>query len=569
MATLTAASSRRPALPPLREHTAARWSPWLLPIAVVGVGLPLLVAAVTGNLAIPHNDAWSYSRITRDLWLTGHFTLLGWNRTSLIGQSVMIGPLGHWLVAQQTAVAVLGLVLLYCVYELIGGSLDTGKALLGTALVAIWPGWANLTTSFMTDVPALAGMFGALAVGRAALARDSPRLFWLSLVIGFWAVAVREQALAAPAVVVGYGLLTSGVRERLRTTTLLAGAGVFLAAVIALIAWRNSVPDGDHPHLTMSLHQMARLLWHYGPSSYFTLGAALSPAALLTVRPQRWRAGSWLAAGLTVALAAVVYHEHVGFTVGNYFIQTGSYHGVLPGEQTIIPNAAWHLIELLATIGAAAMSGTLVQRWRSVDPVLGLFTALTAIATLLVGIAGQLVYDRYWLAVAPGMLAILLSRAGDAGQRRSTRWIRISSGVAAALATMIIAAVSAALATNSFAFDAARWHAGARVAAAGVPAARVDAGLEWLGWHSAHGKISNRDPNWNLYGSAGWFSTTEKPCVVLRPQPLLPPARLGRGWTLVHTFTYRKYLVFGSAQINAYATHQPGCPAIAGTTRIS
>ncbi|HEX3801486.1 MAG TPA: glycosyltransferase family 39 protein [Solirubrobacteraceae bacterium] len=569
MATLTEARLRRWTLPPLPERMAARWSSWLLAIAGLGFGLPLLIGAVTGNLAIPHNDAWSYSRITRELWLTGHWTLLGWNRTTLIGQSVMIGPLGRWVAAQQTAVAVLGLMVLYCVYELMSGSLDTRKALLGTALVAIWPGWANLTTSFMTDVPALAGMFGALAVGRAALQRDSRRLFALSLMIGLWGVSVREQALAAPAAVVVYGLLTPSARERLRTKTLLVGAGIFLAAVIALIAWRGSVPDGDHPHVALSLHHMAKLLWHYGPSSYFTLGAALSPAALLTVRPQRWRAGSWLAAGLTVVLAAVVYHEHAGFTVGNYFIQTGSYHGVLPGEQTIVPNAVWHLIELLATVGAAAMSGSLVQRWRNVDPVLGLFTVLTAVATLLVGIAGQLIYDRYWLAVAPGVLAILLSRAGDAGQRRSTRWGRISAGIAAALATLIIAAVSAALAANSFAFDAARWHAGTRIAAAGVPAARIDAGLEWLGWYSAHGKVSNRDPNWDLYGSAGWFSTTKKPCVVLRPQPLLPPAKLGHGWTLVHTFSYRKYLVFGSAQLSAYATHQPGCPAIASEARIS
>ena len=68
-----------------------------------GVGLPLLVAAITGNLAISHNDSWAYSRIAQTLWDTGHLRLLNWNDMTLIGQVVMIGPLGSSIIAQQAA----------------------------------------------------------------------------------------------------------------------------------------------------------------------------------------------------------------------------------------------------------------------------------------------------------------------------------------------------------------------------------------------------------------------------------------------------------------------------------
>jgi hypothetical protein len=38
-----------------------------------GVLLPFLIALSSGNLAIPHNDAWSHSRIAKTFADTGEF----------------------------------------------------------------------------------------------------------------------------------------------------------------------------------------------------------------------------------------------------------------------------------------------------------------------------------------------------------------------------------------------------------------------------------------------------------------------------------------------------------------
>src|SRR5579884_3238448 len=77
---------------------------------VLGVLLPVVVAAATGNLSIPHNDAWSYSRIAQTFGRTGHIRLLDWNRSALVGQFVVLGPLASSIVvtAVETAHTISG-----------------------------------------------------------------------------------------------------------------------------------------------------------------------------------------------------------------------------------------------------------------------------------------------------------------------------------------------------------------------------------------------------------------------------------------------------------------------------
>ena len=69
--------------------------------------MPLALAFLTGSIAIPHNDAWSHSRIAEGFARDGEIRMLGWNRTALVGQVVPLGPLAASIVAQQVFVAVL------------------------------------------------------------------------------------------------------------------------------------------------------------------------------------------------------------------------------------------------------------------------------------------------------------------------------------------------------------------------------------------------------------------------------------------------------------------------------
>lgn len=88
----------------------------LLLIAAICVGVPVGLAAATGSLSIPHNDGWSHSKIAQVFATTYHFELLGWNRTALVGQVVVLGPLGRSIIAQQLFVACLAVLALVATY---------------------------------------------------------------------------------------------------------------------------------------------------------------------------------------------------------------------------------------------------------------------------------------------------------------------------------------------------------------------------------------------------------------------------------------------------------------------
>ena len=49
----------------------------------------------------------------------------------------------------------------------------------------------------------------------------------------------------------------------------------------------------------------------------------------------------------------------------------------------------------------------------------------------------------------------------------------------------MVAAVATVITLNADAYDAARWSAGDKAVAAGVPATMVDAGFEWVGSHQS------------------------------------------------------------------------------------
>lgn len=541
---------------PRRGHvrpSARRPRAWLVVICLVGVGLPVAVAAVTGNLAIPHNDAWSYSRIAQTFARTGHITLLGWNRTSLIGQVVLLGPLGSSLTAQQVAVAVLATVLIYCVYDLVGVSATAGGALIAAGLVTTWPGFASLATSFMTDIPYLAAAFAALVLGRRALIADSRTLFLSALFVGLWASTIREQAIAAPIAVLAWAAITSRTRRNLSMRIVvfacLAGAALF----VGFLLWRQALPHGDHPHVTLTAGYFLGSLRRQIPGEYLTLALPLTPAIALVARPRQWKRAEWCAAGVGCALVVMGWRS--GFFFGNYLSQTGEYSGVLLGSHVVIGSGLWHVVMAIGAFGGVLLPPTLLRTWRAVDPILGIFTVLTALAVAGTGAIGQGIFDRYLLALVPGVLAAVLARdtnGHSAGQDPS----RALSRIAAVASVVGVLVLSMLLAANAYAFDIARWHAAEQIARKGIPAFRIDAGLEWLGWHSPHGVI-NRYPARRDDGFEPMFSHSLS-CIVLSSAPL---GRIGarRKWSAEREYRYQTFLLAGSAVLYVYATHARGC----------
>jgi 4-amino-4-deoxy-L-arabinose transferase-like glycosyltransferase len=564
------AAAAKISFPALPETIAAPWSWWLAPALALGVLIPLAVAAITGNLAIPHNDSWAASKIAETFANTGTIKLVNWNEMSLIGQVVMLGPLGSSIVNQQIAVAVLALVLLFCAYDLVRPSLPTKYAGFATLLFAIWPGFALLATSFMTDVPQMAATFGSLCVGRYALKRDSPRLFYLSLLIAFWGTTIREEAILAPVAVIIYGFFTDTTRTRLKRRQLLTAAGGFVLLLLIFLGWRSGLPQANNPPVLLgAVYKVLIRVKDITPKLYYTLALGISPAVFLTARPMRWSKTSWWVAALVLLEAYNFGLTTTGnaFFTGNYLTSNGAYAAVLSGIRSVFGPAPMIALVDIAAISGALLAGTLAERWRwrRVDPVLGIFTGLTVVAFLLFAWNGLGLFDRYVVVLVPFALSLVLAQRPAQGpdaaiahepERRRIDRGRVVGRVLAGGSLAYLVVIGALLAANSFSFDIARWHAAQKlVRSTDVPASQIDAGLEWLGMHRRQPVIYSPTADKLNLGQEGLWQKRPT-CINLATSP--PPA--GTNWVQISMFRYRTFLVSGSSYLYAYYTDQPGKP---------
>src|SRR6266542_2993229 len=298
-----------------------RWDTLVLVgLFVLGVGLPILIGAMSGSLDIARNDDWSYRRIALHLFQTGRVELDGSAGPTLLGQVFFAQPF-LWFSGGQpwglTAVGVLfDAVALAAGYLVMRRFLSRSLAALAIILVPLFPGYLPYAVSFMTDVPAMAAELVCLGLGAAALARrpiDS-KLLLASLACGFFAFTIREFALAAPASVV----LLAVISERRRASHWLYGTSL-AASCLVFYLWRWHLPGllgiGPHPVTAESIHRV----W-LGVSS---LAFVLLPAAVVSWRAwwRRWRV---VDVAFGIAVGVVLVGDRIAA-----FLATGSMPQVL------------------------------------------------------------------------------------------------------------------------------------------------------------------------------------------------------------------------------------------------
>jgi hypothetical protein len=507
----------------------------LTALVALTVGVPFCLAVATGSLSIPHNDGWSYSKIAQVFAKTSQIHLLSWNRAALIGQLVMLGPLGRWIWVQQAAVSVLAVIALLLIYMILARRLTPTRAVLGTALVAVFPGFGLLATSFMENIPALAAAVGCLAVADIALERRSSSLLAVALVIGFFGATIREDDLVVPAALVLAALFAWG---RQKARVILSMAVVFVAAVIVFEMWRTGLPYGDHLSPELTLHAGAIDL----ARAYLTLALLLSPVVLVSGvlrRPSRLGAALSVPAAL-LGITSVVF-LHPSIFLGNYLSSNGAYVTAFIGSPVIIPAVVMDILVALALISGVALPAIVVTRWRDLDPMLRGVTILTILGTVGEGFLGQLIVDRdLILLLVPGALLCLHGPAHNSKLRLS----------AAPLA--VLAVVSLLICANALARDAAVWGAANKLVSRGVPATTIDAGFDWVGYHATTPVILYESP---IYlGFWDFMFPESHECYAVTTQPLL-------GETLIQRIGYQTYAFpgLGSSEIDVYrlATCRP------------
>jgi hypothetical protein len=241
------------------------------------------------------------------------------------------------------------------------------------------------------------------------------------------------------------------------------------------------------------------------------------------------------------------------WVLGGYFDPRGVNGRIdnLGLRPTLLPGPVWGLISL-ASVGAMVLLCGLIAEWLAtprrhdlLGTMLVAHVAVTGCALAAAAAANGQLFDRYlWALVLSA--AILIVRRGS-----------VQSPVPARFFLAALGALSLALTLNSNAFDAARWQAASRLVAAGVPAASIDAGLEWVGAHAV-APVDLRDP----YTGGGASSFWEKwfphgpICYVVASSTLHD-----NGFTLVGTHSYGLLGVGPTRRLYVYRSGDTRCSA--------
>ncbi len=475
----------------------------LVAIVVVGLAIPIAIAAHYHALGVPRSDDWSYL-VTEFRWVrTGRLSFNHWVSMSLVGQLVLGAPIATLLPrdigALQVLTATLGTVGLVAVW--IGArvaGIPRGRATLLALTIAVSPLWGPLAVSFMTDVPAFAASAVAVALALVGLTRAPVRLGWIwgAVAVAVLACTIRQYSVVTLLAVLVAAWCAVGPDRRARRA-IVEAAVLALAVVIVFLLWWRTVPDGRSLSPDLPDVHAVGVLVSKG-AGFIRLGGLLLLPILVAARPVARVRAAWRdepavtvlvggASAIWVMVTAV--RAASSLFVGNYVVHDGALSDiVIRGPRPdVLPGPVWAGIVagasiagvLLVVIGAHACARAIRaigRRPRSTpDPV----TVLLAVSVLgylggylLAMLTGIQVYDRYLLPVLPAAGMLLLRASAPEPAARP-----VGFGAIAALSALTV--LGLAFATDSASFDGARWRAAEAAVERGWAVQRIAGGFEW------------------------------------------------------------------------------------------
>jgi 4-amino-4-deoxy-L-arabinose transferase-like glycosyltransferase len=568
----------------------------VIAIATLAVGIPLAVSWRTGSLSIPRNDDWAYRRAALYFYETGHVRLLGWSVLTLVGQIFWLWPflklLGAHPWVPALSVAVLAVFGIAAWYSLCRRVLSRGLAVLAVATCAAVPGFALNTSTFMTDIPAWALDGVCLAIGAIAIERAGWRrwsLLFLSLATGCYAFSIRDFSVAAPVAVI----VVAWVSERRDHFAYALAAGLTIGACVLIFNWTNHLPGQVHGSpiaLTeTSIFNTVQL--------YFTLAFGLAPLVAWSA----WRFRSSLAALVPLESVAVGIGVAIGVALATVplfasrlaIIQGGSSPDWFIGNMldeygaiglsasagtrpVLFPAWVWGPMNFVAVItGVAILAITAVAlvrlpaklksaiRTRVVpgQALLVGFTLLMGAIMLVYSLmATESVFDRYaWPLLCP-VGTLLLVPVGSKALKdvKVPTSLRVYRLIGGALGCLLVGAALVTL-LNSDTFDAALWRGGNYAVAAGYKATEVDAGFDWVAYHSRDGAdldSPSTPPPWGAWYDVVFPGFSDSDCSIASASPLAIP-----NLVLYKTVSYNEFWLAGPRGLYLYGAVSSRCPA--------
>lgn len=508
------------------------------------VALVALAAVITwreGALGVARNDDWSYHRALEHWVGTGQLALVDFNEQTLVGQLALarlVAPVSTSIAARQLLTVVIAVIAVIALYLLVRDLLPRRSAAVAGVCLVGGPIFGSISTSFMSDVYALAASFLCLLCGSRALRAASPRAAngWLvgSMALGAAAFSVRQVALAAPvAVLIAWAMLRRPTRHERSAAAepgrspwppfVVAGLGLLLA-VAAVQLFREGLPNQGLRALRPDLDPVAAA--RTAVESVFTLGFLVVPAALVT-GPIRLARHAWEASRFRTVGVGLVVFGAAGLLLAtgtrdrvvlseSYFTPAGALGEVATiagGVEDVLPGPIWLATQAVAIAGALlltlVLATSIARSWHhrgsggrpsSTGLLLATYAVLVAGSVLAGSLVGRTPFDRYLLPLVP-LGAVALLRSPAASETVGSRsWPARASWVG--VATWVL--LGLCFTGWSASYDAARWEAATRLARElGLQPTEVDGGMEWIGYHARtpyRPDLSQRNSTW--YASA-------------------------------------------------------------------
>jgi hypothetical protein len=506
-------------------------------------GVALLFAALVRPFQnAPFVDDWVYAWSVENLLTHGRLQVLNYsdnvNLAQVVWGALACIPFGFSFTALRVSTWLLGIVSLCALYLLLRElEVPRRDALLGTATLAVYPVFALLSITFMTDVPFLSmTLLASVSIVRAVRTRGTGWLCAAALAACV-AVAIRAVGVVAPIAMVLFLVFRRDGWGRARARWLVTLAPLVVFAVLYSlraevfhggdVGWlRGTTPDRIALLREFALPLLPRMLVGTFALAVGVLGLALLPlSAGCLARTQRPAIG-YIAAAIGAVLI-VLFASGVGYPLP---LAAGGIWSVdeLGGSSVLVPDynprpvsqvLSWTLL-MLATVSCAAAVNAVWRgrgRWGS-D------------AFLLWSVAGHaglmaltwLVYDRYALVLVPYAIALVLAA-------RPRIHARVAVGAIAMLALITGFAMR-----DHLSYNAALWNAVEVLERSGVPERDINGGYMVNGWlQYAHPERAHRNTDGQL--DVPWVTTKSD-------RPYKIANRVSPGWREVTRFSYQRWL---------------------------
>jgi 4-amino-4-deoxy-L-arabinose transferase-like glycosyltransferase len=449
-------------------------------------------------------DDWAYARGALAFIAGDGIHYYGWASMPELGQWLwawpfvkMLGPSPATLRIATIASAIIGLLAFY--YLVIQCS--PGRPWLAsfvTASLGLCPLFFWLSGTFMTDVPSLAFSLVALACYDHAWRDGAPLWLLPAAIFACLTAATRQTGLAVP---VAAALMVLSRRGRRDIASLLAVVAP-LACGLWTLWWFNQRHD-TNPMALNTVTDVARLLPLTGLDLFLgalVLGICSIPLLVLAPAKSSWPALFFLAIVLTGGAIALTlrtgqWSDLAGAQAIAHALKTGLYFpymgNTLPDgfyvigrdpEPMLIRRPVQFVLTAMACVAGAWLIASLVQgirTWRSSRRPLSLLAVFTVIQALILPLAPR-PYDRYYLALIPGVFAFL----GAVADPARLRW------KAAIVTVLVFGLLCIATTRDWFTWTAATWTLGQRAMDEhGMAAKDIEAGTAWDGWHSPRNAV--------------------------------------------------------------------------------